>query len=137
MYNISKANTQGLELNADYAAFDFLSFGIGYTYLDTEDKDTGRRLLRRPRHTVQVSAVADLTDDIRTGLTGTGYHDSTEFGDEGDDYFLVDFVVDWQLSDQWVLFGRVDNLLDKEYNVVGAGANASRTLVVPVTSVPV
>ncbi len=124
VYNISEAETQGIELSADYAAFDFLSLGVGYTYLDTEDKDTGRRLLRRPRHTVQVSAVADLSDDIRTGLTGTGYHASPDSGGAGDDYFLVDFVVDWQITEQWALFGRVDNLFDKEYNVVGVGNSA-------------
>jgi vitamin B12 transporter len=124
VYNITEAETQGVELSLDYTPVGYMSFGAGYTYLDTEDKNAGRRLLRRPRHTVQVSTSIDFSDAIRVGLSGTGYHDSPDAGGKGDDYFLVDCVVNWQITKDLSLFGRVDNLFDKKYNVVGVGDSA-------------
>jgi outer membrane cobalamin receptor len=50
--------------------------------------------------------------------------DSPDAGGKGDDYFLVDCVVHWQITKDLSLFGRVDNLFEKEHNVVGIGNSA-------------
>ncbi len=48
--NIGAATSRGVELSADQAFADGLSSGFSYTYLDTEQDETGETLLRRPRH---------------------------------------------------------------------------------------
>jgi len=48
--NFQKAYTQGLEFGAKMSVLDNLAFNLGYTYLETENKDTGRELPYNPRH---------------------------------------------------------------------------------------
>lgn len=119
--NVKEATTQGVELSADYQMFSALRLGAGYTYLDTEDEDSGARLLRRPRHTLQLAATVDATDALRFGVQGYGYFDSADTDPEaftriaGDDYFIANIVADWAVTEAWMLIGRVENLFDKEY----------------------
>ena len=48
--NIGKAYTQGMEVGLRAAVFDWLSANLSYTYLDTQDKETGKELTYCPRH---------------------------------------------------------------------------------------
>lgn len=48
--NIGAATSQGVELSTTTRLYEPLSIGASYTYLDTEQNETGQTLLRRPRH---------------------------------------------------------------------------------------
>ncbi len=49
--NVSNARIRGLEVTAQGSLWKrFLSFNMGYTYMDPEDRDTGKTLAYRPRH---------------------------------------------------------------------------------------
>ena len=49
--NVSSARIRGLEFSAQGSILKrFLSFNVGYTYMDPVDRDTGETLAYRPRH---------------------------------------------------------------------------------------
>jgi len=48
--NISSVDIMGYEFSINYKPTQTLSFKGSYTYLDTEDLNTGKPLLRRPKH---------------------------------------------------------------------------------------
>jgi len=49
--NVSSARIRGLEFSANGSLWKhFLSFNIGYTYMDPVDRETGETLAYRPRH---------------------------------------------------------------------------------------
>jgi vitamin B12 transporter len=49
-FNVGRARSRGVELSWRQKISTSASVDAGYTYLDTEDRDTGLALLRRPRH---------------------------------------------------------------------------------------
>jgi len=49
-FNVGRARSRGAELSWRQAISSVTSVDAGYTYLDTEDRDTGLALIRRPRH---------------------------------------------------------------------------------------
>ncbi len=115
VYNVKKAKTQGMELGLSYEPTDSLFCNFNYTYLDTENEDGGR-LLRRPLHAIQMSIAYDFSDSLRMGMSGYGYFDSDDYGGvDGDEYFVADFVADWNLNERVAVFGRVENLFDLSY----------------------
>lgn len=128
-YNVNQATTEGVELSADYTPVETLELGLGYTYLTAMDEESDLRLLRRPRHVVQVSAFYSPSETLSFGLTGRGYfgREDASFGPppafaqiqaDQEDYFVVEWLMDWQVSEQWSLFARVENLLDESYESV-------------------
>ncbi len=48
--NVGRARMYGLETALRFEATEHVSARLTYTYLNAEDRDTGRELLRRPRH---------------------------------------------------------------------------------------
>jgi vitamin B12 transporter len=49
-FNVGRARSRGFELSWRQSLASDVLVDAGYTYLDTEDRDTGLDLLRRPRH---------------------------------------------------------------------------------------
>ncbi|MFN4895484.1 MAG: TonB-dependent receptor plug domain-containing protein [Pseudomonadota bacterium] len=128
--NINKATTQGFEVGATHEMLDDLSLRAAYTYTDTENTVTGEGLLRRPRNKGSLTAVYSPTDRLRAQLQWRVY--SSRFDSDFNaspperislgGYGIVDLAVSYQLLDSVELFGRVDNLFDKEYqDVLGFG----------------
>ena len=118
-FNVGEATTEGVEFGVDYALNEKVGLGLGYTYLTAENDETGKRLVRRPRHTLQLSADYFITDYLSVGAVGTGYFDSEEVGNvDHEDSFVVDLVVNWDINDTWSIFARAENVLDEEYESV-------------------
>ena len=126
-YNVGKARTEGVELSVDYAATSKVNLGLGYTYLTAENEETEQRLVRRARHTLQLSADYFITDYLSLGAIGTGYFDSEEVGNvDHEDSFVVDLVANWDVNDRWSIFARAENVLDEEYESVAGYPSLGR-----------
>ena len=126
-YNVGKARTEGVELGVDYTATSKVNLGLGYTYLTAENEETEQRLLRRARHTLQLSADYFITDYLSLGAIGTGYFDSEEVGNvDHEDSFVVDLVTNWDVNDRWSIFARAENVLDEEYESVAGYPSLGR-----------
>lgn len=109
--NINEAMTEGVELSVQYGPTDKLDLGLGYTYLTAVDEQSDERLLRRPRHTLQLSAGYQFTESIRAGIFGTGYFDREDLQIaspfariDHEDSFVVDLVVNWKINQHWSLY---------------------------------
>lgn len=119
--NISSAKTEGVEFAATYSMTDKCDLSLGYTYLTAVDEDTDTRLVRRPRHMLQLAADYQFTDALHAGIQATGHFDREDIDPvtylqvDGEDFFVVRLVADWAISDSVTLFARVENLLDETY----------------------
>lgn len=119
-YNVGEATTQGIELMLQYAVSAQFNLGINYTYLTAEDDDLDQRLAYRPRHLLQLTAMYQPVEFVTLGMSGIGHYDRERNiyqspNEDVEDFFVIDLFVDWVVSDQLTLFGRVDNILDEHY----------------------
>ena len=115
--NLGSTQAQGVEADAEVRP-GRLTVTAAYTGLQAENRDTGRNLARRPRHTLHASA------DYRwpAGLSvGAGLqHVGRRFDDAASlfqlaPYTLVDLRAAYPLSDRIELYGRIENLTDEAY----------------------
>ena len=116
--NIDNATTQGVDLTISLLTGDF-SHLVAAAYVETEDKSTGKQLTRRPK----VSATYTLgyqVDALTTNLVLDYRGESQE--DEANtvtlsSVLLTNLSVSYQLSDEFSVTGKVNNVFDKDYVV--------------------
>ena len=121
--NIAKAKTEGVELFASAKPIDDLTLRINYTYTDTEDKTTGEALIRRPKNKIGFDINYHFLNNgnVNLGVVYVGKRDDLDFSISPsrrvklDQYTLVNLAVSYDITKNFQLFGRVENLLDKEY----------------------
>ena len=124
--NIAKAKTEGVELFASAKPIDDLTLRINYTYTDTEDKTTGEALIRRPKNKIGFDINYHFLNNgnVNLGVIYVGKRDDLDFSIfpsrrvKLDQYTLVNLAVSYDITKNFQLFGRVENLLDKEYEEV-------------------
>ncbi len=128
--NVFKATARGMELNGRYAGTAGTSLRAYYTYTDSKDHESDEQLLRRPRH----SGGIVLDQRVRPGIDlNLSYRFSGERRDNDfstwpatpvtlDGYGIVNVAANWKITPNIQLFGRIDNLLDAEYEeILGYG----------------
>ena len=124
--NVGRARIQGVETYAAFDPFDWIGFYVNYTYLDTENLDTGGELRRVPRNTVNTGVT--VTPHRRLTLFMQANVLSSQF--EGDfigrnpGYFRIDtggtFVLLGRhgLLNRLELTLRIQNLTNQSYDEV-------------------
>lgn len=128
--NVFKATARGMELNGRYAGTAGTSLRAHYTFTDSKDHESDEQLLRRPRH----SGGIVLDQRVRPGIDlNLSYRFSGERRDNDfstwpatpvtlDGYGIVNVAANWKITPNIQLFGRIDNLLDAEYEeILGYG----------------
>jgi len=124
--NIAEAESEGVELFALVRPRDNLSFRASYTYTDTEDKTTGKDLMRRAKDKFSVNGTYRFLEkgNVNLGVTYVGDRDDNDYSSwpaarvELDSYTLVDLAASYQITENILLFGRMENILDEEYESV-------------------
>jgi len=124
--NIAKAKTEGIELFSSVKPIDDLTLRINYTYTDTEDKTTGETLIRRPKNKIGFDLNYHFINkgNVNLGVIYVGKRDDKDFSISPprrvilDQYTLVNLAASYDISKNFQLFGRVENLLDKDYEEV-------------------
>jgi vitamin B12 transporter len=125
--NVGSAKTHGLESFIHYAPMASLSFALTHTYTLAEDETDDSELLRRPRHSFALDSNWNVTDAVRLGasLNYVGVRtdiDETFSETRMGGYPLVNLNADWNAMKNLSLYGRINNLLDRQYeNVYGYG----------------
>jgi vitamin B12 transporter len=112
-------DSQGIELIADWPLLDTLSLTGNYTYNDTET-DAGSARAFRPQHLANISANwQPLAGRLVLGLNLRLSRDAENVdGSSMDDYELVDLNASFALFSGLQVYGRVENLLDEDYQEV-------------------
>jgi vitamin B12 transporter len=124
--NIAKAKTEGVELFLSVKPVDDLTVRVNYTYTDTEDKTTGETLIRRPKNKIGLDLNYHFLNkgNVNIGVIYVGKRDDKDFSISPprrvklDQYTLVNLAASYDISKNFQLFGRVENLLDKDYEEV-------------------
>ena len=120
--NIGRARTQGVESFIRWKALDTLNLGLDYTYTDAIDAGTKLALLRRPRHKISATGDWQATDDLLLNTTllyvGPQIDGNRDFSIprlKQDGHVTMDLAVSYRLTEQFSLFGRIENLFDTSY----------------------
>ncbi len=123
--NAGDIGTQGIETTIDIYPVNVLDLQLGYTYTDTKNKDDGSRLLKRPLHKGHLNINLYPIDkvEINSSLIFVGKRDDVG-NEELSSYTLVNLATSYQVTDNLKLFGRIDNLFDKDYEEVAGYGTA-------------
>jgi vitamin B12 transporter len=118
--NISKAEVKGIEADINARITDNFRVQSSYTHIDTEDKDTGKRLTRRPddKFTLSADCSHKSLSLAATYIYVGDVYDSSSKRDL-DSYSLVNLSGSYTVNDNLKFFVRIDNLLDKDYETAG------------------
>ena len=121
--NVGEIESEGVEVEARAKLSDAVSINGHYVYTDAKDTGTGLALARQPEHEAFVSVNWQVTDHLATSLDVT-YHgeqfDTNSLFSSAvtDDWTRVDVKATYDVSDRVRIYGRVDNLLDEDYQHV-------------------
>jgi len=120
---------QGIEVSARLRPTENIVLAGQYTFTDAEDAN-GDRLIRRPRHIASLNAAYTFLDGRAAVDLGLDYHGEQDdlafeavapFGTrrvELDDYVLATLAASYAVTDSVEIFGRIENLLDEDYQDV-------------------
>lgn len=126
--NIARAASRGAEVTATLRPTEEMTLRAGYTYTRTEDKSTGEELLRRPEHKVSLNGEYRFLGkgNAALGITYVGqradrFFDPVSYSSQRvslGGYLLVNLAASWQVNPWLRIHGRIDNLLNRDYEQV-------------------
>jgi vitamin B12 transporter len=119
--NIRRSRATGVEATLGLNPTEALSLRASYTYVDAENRDTGRALARRPKSSLSALIDYRWPFGLSTGATLTMIGDSFDNAANTrslDGYALVDLRASLPLGRNIELYGRVENLFDEGYQTV-------------------
>lgn len=124
MVNVNRAEMHGVETGLTLRPLDWIEARLSYTYTETKDRSTGRRLLRRPLDglaaSVELQPIPDLTVSAAAQAVGrrndVGYTSTGGFLSymSAPGYWSVDLAAQYRLTDNFTLYARTLNLLNKK-----------------------
>jgi vitamin B12 transporter len=117
--NRDEVDIHGVESTLSIAASSNLDINLNYTFTRTEDENDDE-LLRRPKHKASVDIDFRVTDKMTfsTSLLHTGSrYDVNGLGTriKRGGYSVINVAANYQVTPKARIFGRIDNLGDKEY----------------------
>lgn len=117
--NVASASTQGIETAAHWTVNEQVRLNASYTFTDSRDHATGTVLARQPKHQASLGTtwkpMDGLTTDATLRLVGHRYDGDSASGRGMGGYGTLDIAVSYDLTDWAKVFGRVENLFDKDY----------------------
>lgn len=128
--NIGRAKTKGFELGSTFEPIEDLKIGINYTYTDTKDKETGKKLVRRPENQAGLSINWSFFEkgnlNLTTNYVGHRWDNSTNTR-KTKPYTKVDLSTSYCLTKNFQIFGRIENLWDRRYEEVRGYSTPGRS----------
>jgi len=135
---LGKNRLSGIEVSyANHIQAIDTQYSFNYTYVKTEDKQ-GDELLRRPKHsanfTMDYYGLANTHLGTKLQYVGKRFdEDFSTFPSKKinlPSYTLVDIIGDYNVTPQFNIYARVENLLDKKYEQVLSYATSERAFYV-------
>ena len=125
--NISRANIKGLEVELR-GQVNSINWRAQATYTDAINEDTGNALLRRPKLKGLASLSYAFDNQFEFGTELTGYSDRPDAGAQLPGYGRLDLTASWPLTDTLRLEGRLENVLDKQYQLLNGYSTPERSV---------
>ncbi|WP_242447445.1 TonB-dependent receptor plug domain-containing protein [Aurantiacibacter aquimixticola] len=127
--NIARTRALGVEVEAGVFTLDSLRLGAVYAFTEAEDRDSGNRLPRRPRHaatlTADWQAIGALTLGADLRLVSNSF-DNAANTVRLDGYELLTLRAAYELNNMVELYGRVENVWDEDYQTAAGYATRGR-----------
>lgn len=135
--NLASTRARGIEAGGHFDLAPSLRLNATYTFTDSRNNNSGQMLARRPKHQGQVGAswdpLQDVTADAGMRVVGRQYDSAT--GNYVGGFVTFDLAAAWQVNEWAKLYGRVENLLDKQYEEVDTYGAPGRTVFAGVKAV--
>ena len=121
--NFRSATTKGWEMSAQFALSKTLSLQAQYTKTFTRNLDNGLRLPRRPVDQASAGVSFQPIEPLRVNVdyrfVGARNNDTSNSpGQKMGSFGVVNTSATYDVTKQWQIFGRVDNLFDQDYEEV-------------------
>ncbi|MCY4213617.1 MAG: TonB-dependent receptor [Gammaproteobacteria bacterium] len=120
--NIEKAESKGIEASAAWQLTDTISLSADYAHIQAKEGD-GTALIRVPEHSGDLALGFDPPGPFSgTVLLRFNGREPDRGNIELDDWVRVDVNVRYRVSNNFELFGRIENLFDAHYQqILGYG----------------
>jgi vitamin B12 transporter len=119
--NVSKAETWGIESYIAVTPVQMVTVRLDHTWLKTRDQEANADLARRPEHKINLDVAYRPIEDVSVSfdVLYVGKRDDVDFVTfapvKEDPYTVLSLAASWQARKNLRLFGRVENLLDEDY----------------------
>ncbi|TCO74011.1 TonB-dependent receptor plug domain-containing protein [Rhodovulum euryhalinum] len=120
--------SQGIELSGRYALGATAALFGNYTYTDAEG--TGGRLIRVPRHDLNLGVEAAFAQKWTGQVTLQHVADQLDGGTSLGDYTVVNAGLSYAVSDRTEAYLRLENLFDEDYQTSRGFNTAGRSVYV-------
>jgi vitamin B12 transporter len=125
--NVGRAVTKGVESFVSYRPMPDLTLRLDYTYTEATDEILNQELLRRPKHKAGLNTAWQATSRLSLNVTvlavGNWIDGNRDFSIQrlnAPGYTTVDLAAGYDLTRNWSLTARIDNLFNRHYeNPVG------------------
>lgn len=128
--NIGRVQTRGIEFSSKLKPAANIDIGLSYTYTRTRDRETGRQLVRRPQNQAGMDLNWLFKDKLnlnwKTVYAGHKWDDSANTL-KIKQYSKSDFSLSYGIKKDFKIFGRIDNLLDRNYQEVRGYSTSGRS----------
>ncbi|TVU73864.1 TonB-dependent receptor domain-containing protein [Cobetia crustatorum] len=120
--NIDRSRIRGVELSSGWKG-EALSVNLAMTWQDPEDRDTGKQLKRRAQRFARLDADYALNDwNFGATLRGSASRSDTDADTFSDTrtagYGVFDLRTNWQVMPNVKLSAKLDNVFDRDYQLV-------------------
>ncbi|MBE1236892.1 TonB-dependent receptor [Phaeovibrio sulfidiphilus] len=121
-----KSRVHGFELSASASPLDQVDLSAAFTHARSRSTDAAGQW-KTDRDLPESRMVGTLTvrplEPLSVSVSGRwqSSHISTWPNHKNGSFFTVDLASSWTLNENWEVYGRVENLLDKTYTVQGYG----------------
>ncbi|WEF52792.1 TonB-dependent receptor [[Pseudomonas] carboxydohydrogena] len=113
--NVALATTHGLEAFASVAVTERLTLRGDYTHTIATDDIKHTALERRPEHKWSAQARWAATDALTLTATALWISSWIDVGQRAPGYQLLNLAANYKVDQNWSVFGRIDNVLDRHY----------------------
>jgi len=136
--NVDEARIEGIEAAYEYDAAPW-QLRVEAIHQDPRNRETGDLLLRRARDSVTVSAQRTF-GPVAVGLDVLAAGERKDFGWPEpvtlDSYVLANLTARWQVNRTVALTGRIENLLDEQYELAHTFNTPDRGVYLAVSYAP-
>ncbi|CAA6799348.1 MAG: Outer membrane vitamin B12 receptor BtuB [uncultured Sulfurovum sp.] len=128
-----KSKLKGFEAEYSTTIADTVGLTLGYSKIDAKDHN-GNDLQRRINESVKFALDYYATDDLHLGINGQyiGEREDTDFATyatvETGKYTVANFTANYEVDKHMSVYGKVDNITDKEYQTVYGYAASPRAV---------
>jgi vitamin B12 transporter len=127
-YNVNRALLEGLTMSAETHVYG-LDLRASADFQDPRDETTGKQLARRSRRHASLAAgyaIGRIELGAELQASGSRFDDAANANRLGG-YGLLNLYTTWRVAPDWSLLLRLDNALDKRYDLARNYGTAGRS----------